>query len=179
MSQRALTSEHYSAADVVALFQLEPLAEEGGFFRRTAEGGPSSSNGQRAYSVIYFLLTPDGFSAMHRLKADEIWCFHAGDAVESLQLAPGGSGEWVRLGLNPERGEFPQTVIRAHIWQGTRLVAGGRWALITCVVAPEFRLEDFELGDRGVLASSYPEFSEGIIALTRGDSQRRTSVHLE
>ncbi|HEY4246973.1 MAG TPA: cupin domain-containing protein [Lacunisphaera sp.] len=177
MSQRELTPEHYSAADVVALFRLEPLPGEGGFFRRMAEGEVVSSEDQRAYSVIYFLLTPDGFSAMHRLKKDEIWCFHSGDPVESLRLAAGGSGEWVRLGSNPERGELPQTIIRAHTWQGTRLVAGGRWALITCVVAPEFRREDFELGDRGRLAASHPAFSEGIVALTR-DNLSRGSAYL-
>lgn len=167
MSDRELTPEHYSAAAVVALFRLEPLAEEGGFFRRTAESGGASPDGRRAYSVIYFLLTPDGFSAMHRLTADEIWCFHAGDPVESLRLVPGGSGAWVRLGLNPARGEFPQAIVQAQTWQGTRLVPGGRWALLTCMVAPEFRWADFELGDRRALTASYPEFSEGIMALTR------------
>jgi hypothetical protein len=167
MNQRELTPEHYSAADVVALFRLEPLPREGGFFRRTAEAEVFSSEDQRAYSVIYFLITPGGFSAMHRLKKDEIWCFHAGDPVESLRLAAGGSGEWVRMGLNPERGELPQSIIRADTWQGTRLVAGGRWALITCVLAPEFRWEDFELGEKRALVSGYPEFSDGIVALTR------------
>ncbi len=179
MSQHALTPEHYRAADVVALFRLEPLPQEGGFFRRATDTRAVSPDGQRAYSVIYFLLTSDGFSAMHRLKSDEIWCFHAGDPVESLQLAAGGSGEWVRLGLNPERGEFPQTIIHAYTWQGTRLLAGGRWALVSCVVAPEFRWEDFELGDRGALAASYPDFSEGIIALTRAKFPRWGGVHLE
>ena len=107
---------------------------------------------------------------MHRLSTDEIWCFHAGDPVESLRLGSGGAGEWVRLGLNPSAGEIPQNVVPAQMWQGTRLISGGRWALMSCIVAPEFRWEDFELGARAMLVAGYPAFEDGICALTRGQS---------
>ena len=169
METKPLTPEHYSAEEVARLFKLEPLAEEGGFFRRTAESAVvvARESGRRAYSVIYSLLTPEGFSAMHRLSTDEIWFFHAGDPVESLRLGPAGAGEWVRLGLNPSAGEFPQNVVPAHRWQGTRLIEGGRWALMSCIVAPEFRWEDFELGARAMLGASYPSFEKEIGALTR------------
>lgn len=150
------------------MLALEPLAEEGGFFRRTAESELLlAGSGRRAYSVIYSLLTPEGFSAMHRLAIDEIWCFHAGDAVESLRLGTIGKGEWVRLGLNFSAGENPQNIVPAKVWQGTRLIPGGRWALMSCIVAPEFRWEDFELGDRAALALAFPDFADAICALTR------------
>ncbi|MCC5024232.1 MAG: cupin domain-containing protein [Candidatus Synoicihabitans palmerolidicus] len=97
-----------------------------------------------AYSVIYALFTPEGFSAMHRLTTDEIWCWHAGDEIESLRLYEAGRGEWVRMGADVMSGQRPQDVIAAGVWQGTRLVAGGRWALVSCIMAPEFRWEDFE-----------------------------------
>ena len=168
MDHQRLSPEHHTAAEVARWFKLEPLAEEGGFFRRTAESAVLlPETGRRAYSGIYSLLTPDGFSALHRLSADEIWCFHAGDAVESLRLSPDGRGGWVRLGLAPSAGEQPQNVVPANTWQGTRLLPGGRWALMSCIVAPEFRWEDFELGRRDALVSAYPDFIEGIRALTR------------
>ena len=168
MDHQRLSPEHYTAEEVARLFKLEPLAEEGGFFRRTAEAAVIlPENGRRAYSVIYSLLTPDGFSALHRLRTDEIWCFHAGDAVESLRLSPDGRGAWVRLGLAPAAGEQPQDIVPAKTWQGTRLLPGGRWALMSCIVVPGFRWEDFELGQRAALASAYPDFAEGICALTR------------
>lgn len=172
METKPLTPEHYTAEEVARMFKLEPLAEEGGFFRRTAESATviARESGRLAYSVIYSLLTPEGFSAMHRLNTDEIWCFHAGDAVESLRLKPEGAGEWVRLGLSPWAGESPQNVVLAHTWQGTRLLPGGRWALMSCIVAPEFRWEDFELGARAMLAADYPDFADGISALTRAQS---------
>jgi predicted cupin superfamily sugar epimerase len=162
-----LSPDHLTAWDVVRLLKLEPLDQEGGYFRRTGESATVLPNGRRAWSTIYSLITPEGFSALHKLAHDEVWCFHAGDSLESLRLRPDGSGEWVKLGVNPAMGERLQDVAPAGTWQGTRLAAGGRWALVTCVVAPEFIWEDFELGSREALAAAYPRFVNDIRALTR------------
>jgi len=160
----------HSAAEVVAALELEPLDQEGGFFRRTAEAGyyvRRDEQESRAYSVIYALFTPEAFSAMHLLTTDEIWCWHAGDALESLRLSPDGSGAWVKLGMNVAGGERPQDVIVAGVWQGTRLVAEGRWALVSGVIAPEFRWEDFRLGECEALVAAYPQWEAGVRELTR------------
>lgn len=167
MAGRPLTPEHLTAWEVVRLLKLEPLDQEGGYFRRTGESATTLPGGQRAWSMIYSLITPEGFSALHRLGKEEVWCFHAGDPLESLRLRPDGSGEWVKLGLNLAHGERPQDVVPAQVWQGTRLVAGGRWALVSCVVAPEFGWSDFELGSRAALSTAYGDFAEGIRELTR------------
>ena len=58
-------------------------------------------------------------------------------------------------------------VIPAHTWQGTRLVAGGRWAVVSCFVAPEFRWSDFTLADHDILAKEYPAHAVEIRALVR------------
>jgi predicted cupin superfamily sugar epimerase len=162
-----LSPDHLTAWEVVRLLKLEPLDQEGGYFRRTGESATVLPGGKRAWSMIYFLVTPEGFSAMHRVAEDEIWTFHAGDPLDSLRLKPDGSGEWVKLGLNLAHGERPQDVVTAQTWQGTRLAPGGRWALVTCVVAPEFRSGDFELGQSETLCAAYPVFADGIRALTR------------
>ena len=167
MDGRPLSPNHHTAADVARLLRLEPLDQEGGFFRRTGESATILPGGQRAWSTIYSLITPTGFSALHRLATDEVWCFHAGDTLESLRLRADGGGEWVKLGLDVAAGERPQDVVPAQVWQGTRLVPGGRWALATCVVAPEFDWKDFELGDRAALLAGWPALAEGIRALTR------------
>jgi predicted cupin superfamily sugar epimerase len=168
MDEKPLSPEHYTAEEIVRLLDLEPLDEEGGYFRRTGESGlfvPGSD--RRTYSTIYSLITPEAFSALHRLVSDELWCFHAGDALEGLRLRLDGSGERVRLGLNVAAGERPQDIVPAHTWQGTRLAPGGRWALTSCVVVPEFVWGDFELGVRGTLVAVYPDFAEDIAAVTR------------
>ena len=163
----------HSAEQVVDALQLEPLDQEGGYFRRTAESGlwVKAGSGReaasRAYSVIYALFTPEAFSAMHRLSTDEIWCWHAGDSLESLRLQPDGCGELVKIGADLAKGERPQDVIEAGVWQGTRLVERGRWALVSCIMAPEFRWQDFELGERKELTAAYPEWEVAISRLTR------------
>lgn len=171
-----LTPEHYSAEEVVRLLGLEPLDKEGGFFRRVAESQlvlpgaalPAAIGGdRRAYSVIYMLLTPGGFSAMHRLVMDEIWFFVAGDPLESLRLSPDGVGKWVHLGPQRNGALNLHDVVAGHTWQGTRLAEGGHWGLASLVVVPEFTWKDFELGDRAVLTATYPAFSGDIAALTR------------
>ncbi len=166
-----------TARALIERLGLQPLDQEGGWFRRTAEagrwvapaGGEGEAGAERAYSAIYALFTPEAFSALHVLAKDEIWCWHAGDALESLRLQPDGRGEWVRLGMDVAAGERPQDVVAAGVWQGTRLVAGGRWALVSCVVAPEFRWNDFTLGERAALIERYPDYRDGIAALTRDD----------
>ncbi len=175
-SYTTLSPATHSAAEVVARLGLQPLDQEGGWFRRTAESAlmlpasalPASYGGaRRAYSVIQALFTPEGFSALHRLVSDEIWCVHAGDPLESLRLFPDGRGEWVRLGLAAGTDQRLQDVVPAQVWQGTRLIAGGRWALVSCTVVPEFVWSDFELADRVALTASHPGFADGIAALTR------------
>lgn len=176
LSLATLNPATHRAADVVDLLGLQPLDQEGGWFRRTAESAlvipgsalPAGHGGpRRAYSVIHALFTPEGFSALHRLISDEIWCFHAGDPLESLRLHPDGRGEWIRLGLAPAAGFRMMDIVAANAWQGTRLVPGGRWALVSCMVVPEFVWTDFELADRAALAGRYPAFAEGIASLTR------------
>lgn len=165
-----------SAEAVVQRLGLVPLDQEGGWFRRTYEADlvwppgslPAIYRGRRrAASAIYALFAPGAFSAMHRLITDELWFFHAGDPLESLRLHPDGAHEWVRLGHDLGAGQRLQDLVSAHVWQGTRLASGGRWALVSCVLAPEFRWDDFELGERTPLSERYPQAREGIEALTR------------
>jgi hypothetical protein len=176
-----LTPENYSAEQVIELLKLEPLDQEGAYFRRVLESDvkiPAGTlpapldNERRAYSAIYALITPEGFSAMHRLANDEIWAFLAGDALEQLRLFPGGRGEVVRLGADLAAGQRLLDTAPAHCWQGTRLVSGGRWALFANVLAPEFVWGDFELGDRAALSRQYPAFAREIADLTRTEAPR-------
>jgi uncharacterized protein len=168
MTTANLSPDTHTAEEVARMLRLEPLEPEGGFFRRTAEASSVlPGTDRRAYSVIYFLITPAGFSAMHKLQTDETWCFHGGDGLESLRLLPNGVGKLVKLGLDVAAGETPQDIVPADAWQGTRLRAGGRWALVSCVVAPEFRWSDFVLGERAALTTAYPEFADEIRGLTR------------
>src|SRR5262245_47937037 len=87
--------------------KLEPHPAEGGYFVQTYKSPhniakeilPPGYPGNRSVSTaIYYMLTADSFSAMHRLRGDEIFHFYLGDPVELLQLKPDGSGEVFVLG---------------------------------------------------------------------------------
>lgn len=175
-----VTSE---AARIIAALGLEPLPREGGFFRQTwvSRETVGGERGARAVgSAIYFLLTTRDFSALHRLGSDELWCFHAGDPVEHVQLTtddqPGGA-RVVRLGANVLGGDTPQLVVREGSWQGARLatVAAGSlaeavpagWALLSCTMAPAWDEREFELGEREGLWREFPRSADWIAALTR------------
>ncbi len=163
------------ADDIISALKLSPLPEEGGYYRETyrseetIEAGalPAGRPGPKAYgTAIYYLLTPDTFSALHRLPSDEIYHFYAGDPVEMLQLDPGGGGRLIVIG-DFLRGFEPQVVAPRGVWQGSRLLPGGRFALLGTTVAPGFDFADYEGGRRGDLERDYPAFRDRICALTR------------
>jgi predicted cupin superfamily sugar epimerase len=122
---------------------------------------------RRTGTAIYYLLEPDTFSEMHRLRSDEVFHFYAGDAVEMLQLTADGTGVMVVIGNDLLRGQRPQALVERGVWQGSRLVKGGRWALLGCTVSPGFEFEDYDAGERAELCAGWPEFAEEIKALTR------------
>src|SRR5689334_989854 len=96
-----------TAQQLVELLRLEPHPKEGGYFRETYRSRaaadadhlpPGYAGGRSLGTAIYYLLTPDTFSAMHRLPGDEIFHHYLGDPVEMLLLHEGGRGEIVLLG---------------------------------------------------------------------------------
>ncbi len=164
-----------TAQEVIDRLQLVPLTIEGGHFRETYRSPlrhmghalPAEYGGERnASTAIYYLLKPDTFSAIHRVKSDEVFHFYAGDPVEMLQLWPDGAAKVVLIGNDLAAGQSPQVVVPAGVWQGCRLKSGGRWALMGCTVAPGFDYADFEAAPRAQLLRDFPENATLITTLT-------------
>ncbi len=59
--------------------QLHPHPE-GGYYKEVIKEVWNEESLRPAYSSIYFLLTHDNISHFHRIDADEIWYYHAGDS---------------------------------------------------------------------------------------------------
>ena len=166
-----------TADEVKRLLGLVPHPREGGWYVRTYEAGEvvgaecfadgRYGGGRRTGTAIYYLLEVGTFSEMHRLRSDEVFHFYMGDAVEMLQLYPGGRGERVVIGTDLAAGQRPQVVVEKNIWQGSRLVRGGSWALLGCSVSPGFEFEDYEAGVREELCVGWPRWTEMIEGLTR------------
>lgn len=161
--------------DIIRRLDLVPHPAEGGYFRETwrahegvePEGLPRRYTGRRSFgTAIYYLLTADTYSHLHRLRSDEVFHFYLGDPVEQLHLHPDGRGERVVLGSDLAAGQRPQVVVPAGVWQGARLVPGGRVALLGCTVAPGFEFADYEHAGRDALLEGWPAHGPLIRALT-------------
>lgn len=163
-----------NAQTIIDKLGLKPLSIEGGYFYetyRSEEIIPQAGLDRRygcdksVSTAIYYLLTPDTISRLHRLKSDEIFHFYAGDPVEMLQLEADGSSRVVIIGNDLESDQQPQVIVPRGMWQGCRLVKGGSWALMGTTVAPAFDYVDYECADAETLVEQYPEYAEMIRAL--------------
>ena len=165
-----------TADELKRLLGLEPLEPEGGWFAETYRAreiipagalGPEWPDARSVATAIYYLLTPGTFSAIHRVRSDEVFHFYLGDPVEMLQLPPGGEGRVHVLGTDLEAGMRPQVLVPRGVWQGARLAPGGTLALLGTTVSPGFDPADYEPGRRDELQAAYPADREWIAALTR------------
>ena len=157
---------------IIEAYQLEPLPEEGGYFSRVYEHDQRLGDGstRRVASAIYFLITAEQFSAMHRLQADELFHFYHGHSCEMLQIAPDGEAQIVKLGHVFEDGEKPMSLVRGGTWQGMRLATDappGAYAFFGVSVHPAFEWDDFEISTRTDLCAQFPQCAEMICELTR------------
>jgi predicted cupin superfamily sugar epimerase len=167
--------EMMTAEKLIEKLRLEPHPE-GGYFRETyrcdestddAALSPRYDGGRSLSTAIYYLLTQDDFSAMHRILSDEIFHFYLGDPVTLVTITEAGYANRVTLGAAVSEGEVPQAVVPRGVWQGLCLTQGGRYALLGTTVAPGFDFRDFEIGDRSTLIRQYPDSASDITRLTR------------
>ena len=152
---------------------------EGGYFREiyrspeaiSKDSLPARYQGGRSFSTsIYFLLMRDQFSALHRLKSDELWHFYMGSPLTIHIVDEDGNYSTTKLGRDLEKGEVFQTAIEAGSWFGAAVDDVFSYSLVGCTVAPGFDSADFELGDREELSKRYPEHRTIIERLTREPS---------
>lgn len=164
-----------SASDIIRFLNLKPLPQEGGFYNEVYRADehigedclPDRYSGKRSFcTAIYYLLTPDVFSALHRLPSDELFHFYLGDPVNMVNLFPDGSGKMITLGTDIAAGESLFVNVPKGVWQGCSLKKGGSFALLGVTVSPGFEFIDYEHGTRDGLLKEYPQFQETIVKLT-------------
>jgi uncharacterized protein len=165
-----------SAQEIIDLLGLIPHRIEGGLYRetyRSAEimpcGAESSPNAGRKNlsTAIYYMLTPDTFSAIHRLPADEIFHFYIGDPVQMLQLRPDGTSATVTLGSDITNSQHVQVIVPKGTWQGMILNEGGSFALMGTTMSPGFDFSEYEAGRQEELIERYPDSETLIRKMTR------------
>ena len=156
IDERAMTDglDGLTAAQVIEHLGLEFLEGEGVWIRLLWRNDSGNA--------ILGLLTREDFSAMHRLREDELWVHVAGAPIDMLVLHEDGRIDTVRLGHGCDHSLH--SLVPAGAWQGSS--TRGDWALVTCALAPAF--SGFDLADRATDFSAWPDAAERIAGLIRG-----------
>ncbi len=169
-----------SAAEIIKKLGLEPLPEEGGYYKETYRHSVSlpakdvgiDAEGMRSIgTAILYLVIPKSFSALHRIKSDEIFHFYSGDPVEMVQIDPNGTVRNYLIGSNVAEGQIPQVIVPSGTWQGLRLKEGGKWALLGTTVSAGFDFKDFEISDRERLLKMFPNCPDVVLKYSRGANE--------
>jgi predicted cupin superfamily sugar epimerase len=119
---------------------------EGGWYAETWRA-PAVGTTRPSSSAILYLLAAGERSHWHRVDADEIWQYVAGDPLELRTASDGRPPIEHRLGRPLAGDGIPQVVVPAGTWQAARSL--GDWTLVGCIVAPAFSFDGFELAPPG------------------------------
>ena len=148
-----------TAEEISDILGLEPLALEGGMWAQTLKDKNSTA--------IYYLLTKNNFSAMHKLESVEVYHYYAGAPAKMLLLDSSGKVEEPVLGSDLDSGQRPQVIVEPGVWQGSKTT--GEWTLLGTTMAPPYSQEMFQLADREELLNGWPDSRKKIYELTRSD----------
>ncbi|MEW9052926.1 MAG: cupin domain-containing protein [Neobacillus sp.] len=157
----------------VSKLELSPHPE-GGYFKSTFESDERITDRERSvnyagerklFTSIYFLLTSNDVSHFHRLKSDELWYYHGGSSLTVHIIHENGEYEEIKLGLNLDKGEVPQALVKKNSIFGSSVMEKDTCALVGCMVSPGFDFQDFELFTQDELLTKYPQHHEIIMKL--------------
>lgn len=167
-----------TAREIIDALGLQPHPIEGGYFRETYRSAGSTPDahlpagyrgkGERSLgTAIYYLLTSETFSEMHRLPTEEVFHVYLGGPARMLQIDPDGGHREVILGADVLAGQHPQVVVPPNVWQGTHLEPGVDFILLGATMAPGFDYDDYEQGKCDDLVARFPHVEAMIRRLTR------------
>ncbi len=148
---------------LIHLYNLEPLPIELTLFHQTWKSRDAFSGGGPHGTAIVGLYcdVPYSVSLFHKLTVDEVWHFYAGDPLRLILLYPDGSSRDVVMGGD----QIVQFVVPAGVWQAGHMMAGGRYSLYGCTMAPGFMPEMFTGGTKAQLLAAYPDRAADITLL--------------
>lgn len=131
-----------SAGPVIAALGLG-RHPEGGWYAETWRAAAVAGARPTASAILYLLAAGER-SHWHRVDANEIWQYSAGDPLELRVWTEGQPAVTThRLGGDVTSGSVVQAVVPAGAWQAARPL--GDWTLVGCIVTPAFEFDGFEL----------------------------------
>jgi hypothetical protein len=148
-------SEGNSADALIEQLQLS-AHPEGGWYRETYRGEADASGRARGTAIL-FLLKSGEASHWHKVDADEIWVWQAGDPLE-LRIADNHAGppRALMLGAAVTAEQEFQGLVPKGAWQAARSASpdagpadAAGYTLVSCMVVPGFEFAGFELAPPG------------------------------
>lgn len=158
-----------TAEEFIELLELEQHVE-GGYYRSSFKSESDFDEKRSLWTSIYFLLKTGEVSHFHRLTADEMWYFHAGESLTIYMISEDGELTTAQLGLDIANGERPQVLVPKGCIFGSAMNKPG-YSLVGCMVSPGFTFEDFELFSQETLLTDYPQHEEIIRRLSRSENK--------
>jgi uncharacterized protein len=138
---------HARAAQLIASLGLIPHPEGGHYlevYRSVSRVQPRDGRSERSsLTNIHFLLSAGEISRWHRVRSDEVWHYHEGDALELFIVDSEFKTSERHLLGRPGDGVTPSCVVPAGMWQAARCT--GAYTFVGCTVAPGFEFEDFQM----------------------------------
>ncbi len=155
--------------DLIHTLHLQPHPE-GGFYKETYRSNQSVTNSEdqnrNVCTAIYYLLENDDKSHFHRIKSDELWYFHQGQALEIVSIQ-NNNLVTILLGNELSKGEVPQAMIPANTWFGSKVKNDLGFSFVSCSVAPGFDFADFEMAKLQDLIQLFPHLKDVIEKFTK------------
>ncbi len=158
---------HPEVKALIDHYHFQPLPVEGTLFANTYRAPQEYEDGKPVGTAIVAMYCdePRSLSLFHILKYDEVWHFYGGDPLRLVLLYPDGASREVIMGSDPLQGQLVQFVIPAGVWQAGHMIAGGKYSLFGCTVAPGFTDDIFEGGTYEKLSALYPDRAADISRL--------------
>jgi predicted cupin superfamily sugar epimerase len=96
-----------------------------------------------------------------------VWHFYDGSAITLYIIEPDRLLLTLPLGLDTEKGEQPQTIVKANRWFAAKPNDVNSYSLVGCTMSPGFDFEDFEMGKRSALIKQFPQHKDIIEDLSK------------
>lgn len=125
--------------ELVEKYSLTLLKGEGGYFRFISTFGNNSG-------MIFYLITKDSFSSLHKLTDDEVWFFLEGDDSDQLIIDENEKEEILPLDKDNR-----VSLVKKNTYQATRLKKGGSYAFFSTIMSPKYQDDMYKLVDAEML----------------------------
>lgn len=152
---------NFEIQSIVDKLNMRPHPE-GGYFVETYRSEITlSESGKSVATVIYFLLPSEEKSSWHRIKSDEFWFYHSGSPIVVHSIENNKYKAQI-VGKDLEQGQVPQYLVPGGAVFGASVPEENSYSLVSCVVAPGFDFEDFELFTKEQMLKMFPGLEKEI-----------------